>query len=57
MNLEFLKSRRFWVMVAGAVATYSYLKGWIGYEETVLIDLISGGFITVRTADRHGEMK
>lgn len=57
MNLEFLKSRRFWVMVAGAVATYSYLKGWIGYEETVLIDLISGGFITVRTADRHGEIK
>lgn len=57
VDWSFLQSNRFWIMIGSAITTYLYLKGIIGYEETILINMISGGYITVRTIDRHGEQK
>lgn len=55
MNLEFLKSNRFWGLVAGAVVLYLQTKGFIGEAETILIATVLGGFITIRTIDRISE--
>lgn len=55
MNLEFLKSNRFWALVVGALTLYLHTKGWIGQPEIVLIETILGGFIGIRTIDRFGE--
>ena len=55
MDIRFLKSNRFWIMVAGAVAVYLQSKGYIGEEEMKLLVTISGGFIGVRSLDRAFE--
>jgi hypothetical protein len=55
MDFSFLKSLRFWSLVVGAVVLYLKAKGWIGVEETALIETILGGFIAIRTVDRVGE--
>lgn len=55
-KLEFLKSTRFWVMVAGAIAVYLSSKGIIGDNEMKLIATLSAGFIGVRTLDRAAEV-
>ena len=55
MNLAFLKSNRFWLLVVGAVALYLQQKGFVGEAELALIVTISGGFISIRTVDRFGE--
>jgi hypothetical protein len=54
-KLEFLKSTRFWSLVAGAVVFYLKSKGFIGESEMILIETILGGFISVRTIDRFSE--
>lgn len=54
-NFAFLKSERFWVMVAGAVVVYVETKGWIGAAERNLVLALSAGFVGVRTVDRFGE--
>lgn len=55
MDLSFLKSNRFWVMIIGALSVYAQAKGWIGENEMKLIATLSAGFITVRTVDRTVE--
>lgn len=55
MDLEFLNSNRFWVMVIGAISIYLKSKGLIGEPEMVLIATVSAGFVAIRTADRLGE--
>lgn len=55
LDLEFLKSNRFWVAVAMAIALYLKAKGWIGVAETTLIETLGGIFIGVRTVDRLGD--
>lgn len=55
MDLEFIKSNRFWVMVIGALSIYLKARGIIGEPEMALIATISAGFIVVRTVDRLGE--
>lgn len=55
MDLEFLKSNRFWAMILGAVILYLSSKGFLGKEELILIETIIAGFVGVRTVDRLGE--
>lgn len=55
MDLSFLKSNRFWVMVVGAVVIYLQQKRWIGEAELKLITTLAAGFIGIRTIDRAAE--
>lgn len=55
MDLSFLKSNRFWVMIVGAIVIYIKTRGWLGDAEFALIETVLGGFIAVRTVDRFGE--
>lgn len=55
MDISFLKSNRFWVMLIGALSVYAEAKGWIGEPERNLIATLSAVFITVRTIDRGTE--
>ncbi len=57
MNIDFLKSNRFWAIVIGALSVYAQSKGWIGDPEMVAIATIMGGYVTVRTVDRVGDKK
>ena len=54
-QLDFLKSRRFWMMVIGIIVMYIYRKGYIGEDEFWALETFFGGFITVRSFDRMGE--
>lgn len=56
MNLEFLKSTRFWAMVVGAVSIYLKSKGIFGEAEMMLVATITAGFTIIRTADRATEV-
>jgi len=51
----FLKSTRFWVMVAGAFVLYLNSKGYIGVHETKLLETVAALFVGIRTIDRLGE--
>lgn len=55
MDLSFLKSNRFWVMVLGAAVIYLQSKGWIGEAEMKLFATLAAGFVTIRTVDRATE--
>lgn len=55
MDLAFLKSNRFWLLLVGAISLYLQQKGLIGEAELLLISTIAGGFIGIRTVDRFGE--
>lgn len=55
MNLDFLKSNRFWALVIGAIVFYLKTKGFIGDPEMILIETILGGHITLKTVDRAAE--
>jgi hypothetical protein len=51
----FLTSTRFWVMVLGAVSVYLYTKGWIGDAEVKLLEILTAGFVGIKTVDKFGE--
>lgn len=55
IDLSFLGSNRFWVMLIGAFSIYAQQKGWIGDAEMKLIATVSAGFIIVKTVDRGTE--
>lgn len=55
MDISFLKSNRFWVMVVGAVAVYLKAEGIFGENEMNLVTALSAVFVTVRTLDRAAE--
>lgn len=55
MNGAFLTSNRFWAVVVAAVVLYLNNKGILGVNETVLLETVLAGFVTVRTVDRFGE--
>lgn len=57
MNLDFLKSNRFWALVIGAIVFYLKTKGLIGEAEMVLVETILAGHITLKTVDRASEQK
>ena len=57
MDFSFVRSTRFWVMLAGVFTVYLQAKGLIGEAETTLIASISAFFVTIRTIDRIGESK
>jgi hypothetical protein len=48
----FLRSTRFWVMIAGCLSVYLSSKGWIGEEERNLIASIAAIFVTIKTLDK-----
>jgi len=55
IDLSFLSSNRFWVMLVGAVIYYLQTKGFIGQAEMILIETIAGGFIAIKSLDRASE--
>ena len=55
MNLDFLKSSRFWCLVVGALTIYLKTKGYVGEPEMLLVNTILGGFIAIRSLDRVGD--
>ena len=57
MDLRFLKSNRFWVLIIGAVALFLKQEGIIDEAVFALIGTISAGFIGIRTADRFAEQQ
>lgn len=55
MDLQFLKSNRFWALFTGAVVFYLKTKGYIGEAEMMMIETVLAGFIAVRSVDRASE--
>lgn len=55
MDIEFLKSERFWAIVLNAVVLYLQQKDLIGIEELALITAIIAPFVVVGTVDRVGK--
>lgn len=55
MELDFLRSNRFWALVFGALVVYAKDRGVIGESEFILLSTIVAGFVTIRTVDRLGE--
>lgn len=55
MDIEFLKSERFWAIVIGSVTLYLQQKGWIGEAELALVGTLTAAFVTVGTVDRIGK--
>lgn len=55
MNIEFLKSERFWAIVINAITLYLQQRGIIGEAELALITAIVAPFVIVGTVDRVGK--
>lgn len=55
MDIQFLKSERFWAIVINAAVLYLQQKGYIGREELALVTAIIGPFVVVGTIDRVGK--
>jgi len=55
MNLNFLKSRRFWSLVVIAVLGVLQTEGILPDEIVKALVIILSGFIGIRTIDRFSE--
>lgn len=55
MDIEFLKSNRFWAVVLNAIVVYLQQRGFIGEAELALVTAILAPFVIIRTADRFSE--
>ena len=52
MKFDFLKSRRFIALVAGAFVLFLFQSGLISEAAMTFFGTIIGGFITIRSLDR-----
>ena len=59
MNLDFLGSNRFWVLLLGSASAVLVDPAFPTQEWYIslgkFLGLVSGGFITIRTVDRLGD--
>lgn len=55
MNIEFLKSERFWAIVINAVILYLQQKGIVDTALLTMVTAIVAPFVTVGTIDRVGK--
>lgn len=54
-KLAFLKSVRFWKLMALAIVAMLHAYNTLTPEISILLETILGGSITIRTIDRFGE--
>lgn len=55
MDIEFLKSERFWAIVINAVVLYLQQRGYLGQAELTLVTAIVAPFVAIGTIDRVGK--